>query len=405
VRWFTLGMAAVTLAFVACTQVELANPKPSVPIDGGGAGGEPSGDGSRPGAGAGGEAGDRPGQSDAPSSVAVGVWPTFAVDPAERLDVQAVAASVSTLAVGSRVLPLYEPWSKLVDSTGAPQAATWSRLDAMAKPYHDRGASVALCIGIVDRLDAGWPFGAGLDSETSATVMRRTIDEAYAHYAGHLSHLCLGYEIDRYWSQASASEGRALLDLLASAVDYASRHPMRGKTAVGVAVTLGALAGAKEAPLDQLLIGDEAVVVYDPFTATGELAAPGAIGDELAAAAETLASLPGPRMPLALFEAGYPSAGSVGSSEKAQRTYFDALAGALSGLSADGAVAFVGIYGLDDRQSADCTAEAPAFGGPPGPSVRAQARCSMGLRAENGEEKLAWPSALGLVNMTGAALR
>jgi hypothetical protein len=405
VRWLTLGMAAVTLAFASCTQVELANPKPNVPIDGGGAGGEPSGEGSRSGGGAGGEAGEGPSQSGAPSSISVGVWPTFAVDPEERLDVQAVAASVATLAVGSRVLPLYEPWSELVGPTGTPHAETWSRLDAMAKPYHDRGASVALCIGIVDRIDARWPFGAGLDSKTAASTMRRTIDEVYAHYAGYLSHLCLGYEIDRYWSEASASEGSALLSFLSSAVDYASQHPMRGKTAVGVAVTLGALAGAKEAPLDQLLIGDEAVVVYDPFTETGELAAPGAIADELAAAAETLASLPGRRMPLALFEAGYPSAGSSGSSEKAQRTYFDALAGALSGLSADGMLAFVGIYGLGDRESADCAAEAPSFGSSPGLLVRAQARCSMGLRAENGTEKLAWPSALGVVNRTGAALR
>jgi hypothetical protein len=126
---------------------------------------------------------------------------------------------------------------------------------------------------------------------------------------------------------------------------------------------------------------------------------PESIADEVTAALATIAAAGGPALPLSLFEVGYPSSSSVGSSEKAQRSFYDALFTALDEHRDE--VAFVGILGMGDRAEADCEAEAATFGGGASEQAkRALARCSMGLRAEpeasaqTETEKLAWLAVL-----------
>jgi hypothetical protein len=204
-----------------------------------------------------------------------------------------------------------------------------------------------------------------------------------------LSHLCFGYELDRYLFVATPGERARLLELLKHAVDYASHHPMRVQTAIGTAITLQALVDPTSIALDELLLGDEIVAVSDPLDPAGALKMPEAGADEVAAALDTLAAMPGPRLPLTLFEVGYPSSAQLGSSEKAQRSYYTALFGLLD--ARRDKVGFVGVYGLGDRSAADCEAEALSFGDltdEGAQDLRALARCSMGLRAEN--DKLAW---------------
>ena len=153
------------------------------------------------------------------------------------------------------------------------------------------------------------------------------------------------------------------------------------KTAIGVAITLGALTSAGDAPLDDLLLGDEAVAVYDPLDPSSKLKRPGSVTDELSAALETLAAARGVALPLTLFEVGYPAAEAAGSSESDQNAYYEALFQALS-VRRD-ALGFVGVFGLDDRAPADCADEAAQFGGGTrAKAARALVRCSMGLRAE-----------------------
>jgi hypothetical protein len=257
-------------------------------------------------------------------------------------------------------------------------------LDATIAPYRQRRGKVALCVGIVDREVAAWPFSETLASGVATAAMRRTIDEIYARYAGLLSHLCFGYELDRYLAVASTSARQQLLAFLKQTIAYASEHPMHGATAVGAAITLGSLSGDREAPLGDLVLGDEVVAVYDPLDADARPKAPAAIADELRAALSGLAGVPGARLPLSLFEVGYPSAEAAGSSEQEQLAYYQAFFGALE--EQRDQLSFVGVFGLGDRAAADCEAEAPGFGGGDAEAqARAVARCSMGLRAERAE--------------------
>jgi hypothetical protein len=404
-RHLAVLIALVGTAFAACTRVEAAKSSPNVPLGDGGFGGEPGGgSGSLAGAGGDGGHGELLSSGGAPGAIEVGLWPTFAADPDQTPNVQAVLASVSALSLGATTLPLAERWDQLSGATGSPRAVTWSRLDAMTEPYRDRDGGVALCIGIVDREVLAWPDGVDLASDAASSAIERTIDEVYARYATHLSHLCFGYQVDRYLAVASSMSQKRLLAFLKHAVDYASQHPLRAaKTAIGTAITLDALASGSRAPLDQLMLGDEVVAVYDPLDAKAVLKAPESVAGEVTAALETLAAAPGALLPLALFEVGYPSSEAAGSSEKAQKKYYDTLFDVLDSKRQD--VSFVGAFGLDDRVAADCEAEALSFGGTPAAKAqRALVRCSMGLRAETTgdprvvESKLAWPSVVAAVS-------
>lgn len=381
-------MALASAGFAACTRVEQAGPGTSIPIASGGVAGEPSEPGASVAGGGDAAGGEPSGTGGVPSALELGLWPTYADDPQQPSEAQAVLAAVSALSIGSGTLPLSERWDALSGSTGSPRLVTWNRLDAMVKPYRERGKSVALCIDVVDRAGAAWPFEGELDTEAAESAMQRTIDEVLARYAGQLSHLCFGYELDRYWARVSQSSGRRLLEFLKRSIAYASQHPRRSaSTAIGAAITLGALTEAGGAPLDELLLGDEVVAVYDPLDSRARLKPPSSVGAEIEAALETLASRPGVALPLALFEVGYPSAAEAGSSDEDQRAFYEALFEAL-GARRD-ALSFVGVFGLGDRAQADCEAEAALFGGgAAAEAARAVARCSMGLRAEGDKPAL-----------------
>lgn len=382
-RQVAFWLAALAGALVACTRVEVAGPSAPPSLDGGGEAGQPGGGAGPSASGAGDGGSDDPmSSSGAPAALELGLWPTYTMDPERARDVQEVSASIAALSAGSTTLPLYERWDDLAGASGAPLVTTWSRLDAMIRPYRERRGQVAFCIGIVDRREAAWPFAGGLDTAAALVAMQRTIDEVFSRYGGALSHLCFGYELDRYLERAPSAERRALLGFVQQAIGYARAHPMRSpRTAIGTAVTLGALQDDGAVPLEDLLQGDELVAVYDPLTDGGELKAPASVTEELNGARESLAR----RLPLSLFEIGYPSAADAGSSEADQLAFYDALFGVLE--EARDEVGFVGVYGLADRARADCDAELAAFGisngasDPSSAGKRATVRCSMGLRA------------------------
>lgn len=391
-RHFVVLLATLVGASAACTRVEPASSSPDVPLGDGGTAGEAAGGaGSLAGAAGAGGDGEYLGEGGALGAIELGVWPTFAAEPNGSRDVQAVLASVSTLSLGSGTLPLYERWDQLSGATGSPRALTWSRLDAMSEPFRERGDNVALCIGVVDREQPAWPFSGDLDSAAGLSAIERTIDEVYGRYAASLSHLCFGYELDRYLELASADERAQLLAFLSHAVDYARRHPLhKSKTAIGTAVTLHGL--SSDDALADFILGDEVVAVYDALDADAVLKPPGSVVDEVSAALSVLDAAPGPARALTLFEVGYPSGSDAGSSEKLQRSYYEALFGLLD--TRRDAFGFVGINGLANRSAADCEAEALVFGGSTDTEVAAawaSARCSMGLRA-GAADKLAWPA-------------
>jgi hypothetical protein len=395
-RHFVFVVALVGSAFAACTRVDVASPSSNAPFnDGGFAGESEGGSGSVAGAGGDGSAGERQVAGGAPGAVELGVWPTFAADPPQSRDAQAVLASVSALSLGATTLPLAERWDSLSGATGSPRTLTWNRLDAMTKPYRDRNGNIALCIGIVDRELPAWPVISELGSDDAAAAMERTVDEVYARYAGQLSHLCFGYELDRYLATATSAEQKTMLGFLKHSIAYASQHPLRSpKTAIGAAITLGALALPDPLPLDDLSLSDEVVAVYDPLDAGGKLKAPEAVADEVALALARLSSQ-APALPLALFEVGYPSGAATGSTEKKQKRFYDALFGLLETRRDE--ISFVGVFGLGDRAAADCDAEATSFGGSSDEkALRALVRCSMGLRADH--HKLAWSSVVSAIS-------
>jgi hypothetical protein len=396
-RQLAVSLVALLATFAACTRVEVEPPPPPPLLGEGGGAGQPAGGAGSvvPSAGKGGD--DDPISTGGdPGSLELGLWPTFALDPSRSRDVQAVSASVAALSAGSRTLPLYERWDALSGASGTPLGATWKRLDAMVEPYRDRSGTVTLCVGVVDRTEPAWPFGGELEGEAARVAMERTIDEAFARYGGVLTHLCFGYELDRYWEVTGTTERRQLLDFLKQSIAYASSHPSRSqRTAIGVALSLGAMTGASDVPLSELNLADELLGVYDPLAVTGELKEPKAISEELDTALETVAGLPGPRVPLALLEAGYPSDEAVGASESAQVDYFQALLGAL-GEQRD-RLSFVGVFGLGDRAASECESEAVVFGDAAmtTKALRARARCAMGLRA--GATKPAWEPVLAAI--------
>jgi len=387
-------LAWLAAAFAACTQVESGKTPPGVSVGANGSGGEADG-GSGPLSGAAGESDGGSGISSAgsPGSLELGIWPTFARQGQEPADAAAVLASIAALSAGSAALPIYERWDELSGATGTPRAITWQRLDAMVAPYRDRGKALALCIGIVDRTSPAWPFAGELDSAAAAVAIEATIDEVFERYSPQLSHLCFGYEVDRYLAEASGAEGSRLLGFLQHAIDYASDHPQRSQTtALGIAVTLASAGNAQA--LAELALGTEVFAVYDPLDEAAALKAPEAIADELTAALEALPTLEGAPKQLALFEAGYPSGADAGSSEEQQRAFYEALFATLDARTSE--VTFVSLFGLGDRSAVDCELEAAAFGAPL--EERALARCSVGLRAEAGEPKLAWPSVLAALS-------
>jgi len=412
-RYFAVFLIGLGGVFSSCTRVEVPTPSPGVALGDAGDGGEPGGGaGSLAGAGGDGSGGAYVGEAGAPGAIDIGVWPTFTADPNESGDVQAVLAAVSALSIGATTLPLEQRWDELSGATGSPRAVTWNRMDAMTQPYRDGDGSVALCIGIVDRQLPAWPDGLDLTTDAASSAIERTIDEVYARYGQHLSHLCFGYELDRYLAAATSASQKHLLAFFAHAVEYASHHPLRcgagddrctAKTAIGTAVTLSSLSGASGALLDQLLLGDEVVAVYDPLDAKSALKPPESVADEVTLALSALATAPGATLPLTLFEVGYPSGSDVGSSAKAQRKYYDTLFDLLDTKRHD--VSFVGAFGLGDRAAADCEAEAASFGGTTSAQAeRALVRCSMGLRAETADDpggatdKLAWAAVVAAVS-------
>jgi len=412
-RYVAVFLICLGGAFSSCTRVEVPTPPPSVALADAGSGGEQGeGGGSLAGAGGDGSGGAFVSEGGAQGAIDIGVWPTFTTNPNESTDVQAVLAAVSALSIGATTLPLEQRWDELSGATGSPRAATWNRLDAMTQPYRDRDGSVALCIGIVDRQLPAWPNGVDLTTDAARSAIERTIDEVYMRYGQHLSHLCFGYELDRYLAATTSAEQKQLLAFLTHAVEYASHHPLRcgagddrcaAKTAIGSAITLDALSQGSSALLDQLLLGDEVVAVYDPLDPKAALKPPESVADEVTAALATLTAAPGVTLPLTLFEVGYPSSSDVGSSEKAQKTYYDTLFDLLDTKRHD--VSFVGAFGLGDRATADCEAEAASFGGTTSAQEqRALVRCSMGLRAETGDDpaitadKLAWPTVVAAVS-------
>src|SRR5438552_3589283 len=227
-RYFAVFLVCLGGVFSSCTRVEGATPAPSVALGDAGSGGEPGdGTGSLAGAGGDGSGGAHLSEGGAPEAIDIGVWPTFATNPNESGDVQAVLAAVSVLSIGATTLPLERRWDELSGATGSPRAATWNRLDAMTQPYRDRDGSVALCIGIVDRELPAWPEGVDLTTDAASSAIERTIDEVYMRYAQHLSHLCFGYELDRYLAKATSTSQKHLLAFLTHAVEYASHHPLR----------------------------------------------------------------------------------------------------------------------------------------------------------------------------------
>jgi hypothetical protein len=392
-RQVVLVLTALGVSFAACTRVEVEGPAPPLSLNEGGAAGQSSG-GLGPveaGRGSGGDEGP-PASGGEPGSLELGIWPTFVTDPSRSRDVQAVSASVSALSAGSAALPVVERWDALSGASGTPLSATWNRLDAMIEPYRERRAKVALCIGVVDRSERAWPFAGDLDAEGASSVMERTVDDLFSRYGGSLSHLCFGYELDRYWASSSAKDWQRLRTFLKQAVDYASAHPLRSAaTAIGVAVSMNALLPESDVPLEDLSVGDELLGVYDPLTEDGELKDPGDVGEELSAALETASRLPRP-MPLGLMEVGYPSDEELGASERAQLAYYESLFAALD--ERRGELSFVGFFGLGDRAAAECESEAEVFGGDT--ERRALARCSTGLRAgvSAGADKAAWEPVL-----------
>lgn len=397
-RQVLLLFAALGVFFVSCTRVEVAEPAPPLQLDDGGAAGQPAGGAGAMQAGRGSGGDEDPSASGGePGALDLGIWPTFVNDPTRSRDVQAVSASVAALSSGSAVLPISERWDALSGASGTPLSATWNRLDAMVAPYRARRGKVTFCIGVVDRAQRAWPFAGGLSGEVAASVMERTIDEVFSRYGGVLSHLCFGYELDRYWSSATASERLELQRFLKQAVGYASVHPLRSpRTAIGVAVSLGALTPDSDVPLADLSLGDELFGVYDPLTEDAALKDPGSIGDELSLALEAVAGMPRP-VPLGLLEVGYPSAEDAGASEEAQLAYFRALFAALD--ERRQRFSFVAVFGLGDRAEVECEAEALAFGLAEDlerARARAISRCSMGLRAGagSGADKPAWQPVL-----------
>lgn len=395
--FIALGAAA----WISCTRVESAKPAPGVTISDPGAPGASSG-GSSSSADAG-----APGMVDAvgasggePTMLELGLFPTFASDAAGNLDAQAVLASVSALSLGAATLPVVARWDELSGSTGSPRAVRWAGLDAAFAPYRDRAGELSLCIGIVDRQAAAWPQSGELDLDNASPAIERTIDEVYRLYSASLSHLCFGYQVDRYLAQASIAEDQQLFELLQHAVSYASSHPKRAahQTSIGVALSLDALASG-DAKWQRWLLGDEAVAVYDPLAEDASLKLPGSVADELRAAIDVLPESDGRKLPLSLFEIGYPSGKLAGSSEDAQLEFYQALFGALDAHLDE--VAFVGAYGLGDREASDCQAEATAFGGSQAAQAeRALVRCSMGLRAEGSPppQKLAFASLMSALS-------
>ncbi|RYZ02544.1 MAG: hypothetical protein EOO73_31390 [Myxococcales bacterium] len=399
-RQLALLFATLGATFAACTRVELTEPPPPPPPEEGGAAGQSAGGAGsvQAGRGAGGDEGPSPSGGD-PGSLELGLWPTFVDDPSRSRDVQAVTASVAALSAGSAALPLFERWDALSGASGAPLSVTWNRLDAMVEPYRARSGRLSLCIGVVDRAEPAWPVAGGLDSEAARSAMERTVDEALSRYGGVLSHLCFGYELDRYWVSATTAERQELQEFLKQSVEYASAHPLRStRTAIGVSLSLGAFSAESDVPLAELNVADELLAVYDPVGSGAKLKEPAAIGEELSAALEAVAGLPGPRAQLGLLEVGYPSSQDAGSNEDAQLAYYEALFAALD--ERRDALSFLGLFGLGDRAAPECEAEAARFGGGAAVrNIRAAARCSMGLRAGLGAsvDKPAWEPVLARI--------
>jgi hypothetical protein len=368
-------------------------------LSGNGSGGtsqSDAGSGGDAGRGGEGEGGDGVSLGGAPATEELGLWPTFATREGDDVDADAVLAAASALSVGSSTLPLYVRWNDLATNNGSSLTPALLRLDALIQPYRDQGKRVALCLGIVDRAQPAWPFSVPLAEADPGPAVERTIDELLARYGDVLSHLCFGYEVDRYLQQASQGDGQHLNELLQHAVAYAQGAVLPG-TAVGVAVTLEAVATAAVA-LDDLPRGDEIVAVYDPLLSDGSLQEPGAVTDQLGAALDQLAESDAPRLPLALFEAGYPAA-----SEEAQREFFEALFATLEAHTEE--LSFIGLFGLGDRSAASCDAEALSYGDSSAAlrAARSLARCSIGLRASPTpgaapRPRLAWPLALSALS-------
>jgi hypothetical protein len=239
----------------ACTRVEPAGAPPEVAIGDAGFGGEgQGGSGSLAGEGGDGRGGTSVTVGGAPGSVELGLWPTYAPEQEQGTAAEAVLASIAALSLGSGTLPIYERWDTLSGATGEPRAMAWLLLDDLVAPYRERKRALALCIGVVDRTAPAWPVTGEVNSVAARLAMERTIDEAFARYAAQLSHLCFGYEVDRYLASVSETEGERVLELLEHAVGYARAHPLKSpRTALGVAITMMAASDAAQLDRRRLL--------------------------------------------------------------------------------------------------------------------------------------------------------
>lgn len=332
------------------------------------------------------------GAPDAPfSPVLLGVAPV----PRAPTAGDAWMAELEVLGAGSRGIPYVRRWATLFQDGAIPNTQEWDRLASSGAQIRAAGRSLLLCLALVDRtLDARPMAVKGQwDSPSAKSAVEALIDRTLATLQTELAYVALGNEVDRYFTQVSASERASFVALLAHALDYGRTHP--GKpivTRFGLSVSFGgAVSGLPSEILDVARSGDAVIVSYLPLDESHQVKSPSIAAADLDALAVALAADAGPSLPIALQEVGYPSSTVTGSSEEKQKTFFDAFFQALGARRER--FPFVGVTGLYDAPAAACEAEAAALGGA-GNAALTAARCSLGLRKATGEAKAAEKSVL-----------
>ncbi len=332
--------------------------------------------------------------SDAPkASVRVGVEPEPRVgdeEPALALRI----AQLESLSAGSRAVAIDVRWDELVDDQLQLQDAALDALKRRIQLLRDAGATLSLCIALVERAVDARPSNAlGWNTSSMRSAVRVVIDAVLDLTGDELRFLSLGLESDRYYRALPQALRAGFVQGMQSALDYARSHPSLPPLAkVGIGLTYDGWHGPASPFATWIRSSDALVVSYVPLDAGLVPEPPSVVVSDLDTVYNSLVEIydGGAVVPIVLHRVGYPSSFEASATQEQQRTFYASLFQALEGRR--GRFPFVSVYGLNDPAPQRCADFRLTLGGDAlAHPERAEAvYCSLGLHDRDGVAKPAW---------------
>ncbi|MBA3366985.1 MAG: hypothetical protein H0U03_14590 [Actinobacteria bacterium] len=297
----------------------------------------------------------------------------------------ATPASGVDLAVsaGARGSVLSYTWQELEPSPGRYATRQMSGLRYFTQT---RKLKVFLGLQVIETTVKATPgdlVHVSFDAPEMKRRFRALVDALRPYLNENVTYISVGNGVDMYLARHPAA-WPAYREFYADAARYL--HSVAPWIKVGVTTTFsGAVRKARRKVADLNRLSDVQMITYYPVQGLFQVRPPSVVLGDLRALLEISGS-----RPLVLPEIGYPSAPALGSSQKQQSAFVDALFSAWRRLG--NRIPFLNLLYLHDLEPRACSDMAAFYG-----HARTEFRtfvCSLGFRQADGSPKAAWKALL-----------